>query len=701
MRNEKKKRRRARRSVLPTALGNFNRKVYRLTRDGAVGSYLSGYDKICNRWERSGFVALFRRLKGYMAGSDLVRLKKEKLSEEFENVGFYEESTLPRSFTDRFAQKFDASGIVRLWHTVKEKILHTSVVMYGVLIFGFALFMLLSQALILLFSLYQIPLVFLPHLAEPDTVLTVTYMAASVVLMAASLVLIFAREASLYAFMMESRITGFVLRRFMGLRNTDAQKNCLKRHGGRAFVVGMILGLITFFVPPDRFFFTILALGTAAVVLHIPEFGLVAITFMLPFFSLVEHATAIAILCCILVLFGTLVKLLRGKRFLKIEPLDLTVIGFLLLLLFGGVVSLGGIASFYDAVVFVLFGIMYFAVTTLIKSSEWLERTLKALMVSALIVSLLGLFEWFLGRQSTLWQDNEVFGAISGRIVSLWENPNVLAEFLLVAVFVSLGCLIGFRAVSTKILALATLLAAGSSLALTWSRGAWVAAAVALVAMLLILSHKTIPLVAVLLIGGAVSLFFLPDSFIARLESIVTFSDSSVLYRLNIWRGCSALIRKSFLTGIGVGEEAFALGYHGFALPGIEAAPHSHNLFMQILIELGLMGLLLFVGMLLLLWRSAFSFFKARSFQCSQSVIALSLLTAVGALLINGLTDYIWYNSRIYLLFWLVIGLITAARRIGLSQVDTTRLEADAYDIDLTIVPTKRAGKKIYRNTKR
>ena len=187
--------------------------------------------------------------------------------------------------------------------------------------------------------------------------------------------------------------------------------------------------------------------------------------------------------------------------------------------------------------------------------------------------------------------------------------------------------------------------------------------------------------------------FFLPDTFVERVSSIVSFSDSSVLYRINIWKGCSALIRSCLWTGVGVGEVAFAEAYGDFALSGIESAPHAHNLFLQIAIELGIAGLVVFGILILMLLRSSFSLFRRRSFNHFTSLAGLVCLAALMALLMNGMTDYIWYNSRIYLLFWLVAGLITAIRRIGMHKLEELPQEPTACDWCATLARGKKSSK--------
>ena len=138
---------------------------------------------------------------------------------------------------------------------------------------------------------------------------------------------------------------------------------------------------------------------------------------------------------------------------------------------------------------------------------------------------------------------------------------------------------------------------------------------------------------------------------------------------------------------------AFAEAYGDFALSGIESAPHAHNLFLQITIELGIAGLLVFSILILMLVRSSFSFFRKRSLRHFSSVSGLLCLSALMALLLNGMTEYVWYDNRIYLLFWLVAGLITAIRRIGLHKLEELQREPNACDWRATLARGKNQSK--------
>ena len=52
-------------------------------------------------------------------------------------------------------------------------------------------------------------------------------------------------------------------------------------------------------------------------------------------------------------------------------------------------------------------------------------------LLSSLLVSLIGVLQYVTGSADSLWQDTTMFSDISGRVVSTFANPNVLAEYLI------------------------------------------------------------------------------------------------------------------------------------------------------------------------------------------------------------------------------------------------------------------------------
>ena len=116
------------------------------------------------------------------------------------------------------------------------------------------------------------------------------------------------------------------------------------------------------------------------------------------------------------------------------------------------------------------------------------------------------------------------------------------------------------------------------------------------------------------------------------------------------------MLEDFWVCGIGVGEEAFRNIYPIYALAGVEVAPHAHNLYLQIAVELGMFALIVFLAFIFLYAQFSFSFCKS-AMSHSNRKICLGIFCGILAFLIQGLTDYVWYNYRVFLLFWMIVGL--------------------------------------------
>jgi O-antigen ligase len=93
-----------------------------------------------------------------------------------------------------------------------------------------------------------------------------------------------------------------------------------------------------------------------------------------------------------------------------------------------------------------------------------------------------------------------------------------------------------------------------------------------------------------------------------------------------------------------------------YALSGIETAPHAHNLYLQIAVEMGVLALVMFLAFVFLFAQFSFSFCKT-AMSRSNKLLCLGIFCGILALLVQGMTDYVWYNYRVFLLFWMVVGL--------------------------------------------
>ena len=124
------------------------------------------------------------------------------------------------------------------------------------------------------------------------------------------------------------------------------------------------------------------------------------------------------------------------------------------------------------------------------------------------------------------------------------------------------------------------------------------------------------------------------------------------------------MIRDHLFSGIGVGEQAFRDVYPAYAIPGTETVMHSHNIFMQIALELGIIGLLIFVFILVMYMQKAFRCVGYRRNESKSRITVSAGFAGIVGACVAGFTDHIWYNYRVFLIFWIVVALTMAFARI-------------------------------------
>lgn len=222
------------------------------------------------------------------------------------------------------------------------------------------------------------------------------------------------------------------------------------------------------------------------------------------------------------------------------------------------------------------------------------------------------------------------------------------------------------------LVALGVALMLGAALVASWSRGAWLGFAAALLAMAVALPRKArwgLLLVLVLVVGG-LGLYragLLPASVAARLTGFVQdvrFTDVrgvgindanyAVLERLAHWQAALEMWRENFWTGVGLG--CYEPAYPKFSLINWPIAlGHAHNYYLTIAAETGLIGLVAY----LLLWGAVFwqTWRAIRRAEGLLRGIAIGLLGVWTHLSVHHLLDNLYVNN-IHLHIGVLLGLL-------------------------------------------
>lgn len=492
----------------------------------------------------------------------------------------------------------------------------------------------------------------------------------------------------LAASLREGRISRFILFRTLLIPESKLSlpETGVVRRYNWAVIGGMIAGFLTYFVSPVIVLGTIIAVIACCTILCQPEAGILGLIIFAPFTSLLPHPTLLVLAGVVVTSFAYVIKCIRGKRTMRFGFMGALVSLFALATFLGGFSATGGKESFYPAVTYVILMLGYFLTTNLLGTRELCHHALISFGVSSSIVAAYGVLQYVFGDVTANWLDNEMFSYIPGRATSFFDNPNVLGTYLvmmipfIMAIFI---CVKGFKA---RGVIFAELTLTVLCLIWTWSRGAWLGGLIGLFSLLMVLNSKNI----ILLIGAGLSAplmkYFVPGGVVSRFMSIGNMADSSTYYRVYTWKGVIRMLKDVWISGIGVGQATFEQMYPSFAYAGIEAAPHAHNLIMQITVELGISGAVIFVLLMFFFFQNCFEFLKNSSGE-SRLLVGAGM-SGIAAALVMGLFDHIWYNYRVFFIFWVVVGLtvsyISACRMER--DVDNAKMNKDFAEIDVVIL---------------
>lgn len=439
-----------------------------------------------------------------------------------------------------------------------------------------------------------------------------------------------------------------------------------------AAILGMITGGITFFIPPYKVVLSILTSLALAVFVNFPEIGVVTTIFVVPFLGLFKHPTTILVTMVMITFVSYLLKLFVGKRSIKFRFSDIIMLIMLLMFLFGGIITVGGKESFDSALAYSCLMLIYVLVVNLMNTKQLMERCVAAIAVPSVIVSFLGIVGYAFTEMSEKWIDSAMFAEIANRTTSTFENPNMLATYLiLTAPFIWIYAFGVGVSIKTRLVAIIGSLASAVCVALTWSRGGWIGFVIAAITFCVINYKNTLKYILAGVLTSPLWTILIPNAVKTRFLSIGDLSDSSTYYRLYTWKGALRLLKDHFFSGIGVGEGAFSQLYPLYSYIGNESTMHSHSLFLEITIELGIVGSLLFVFIMLVTMQKGFSEIRNCGEKNRRIIVSAAVVGLVAAL-VHGVVDYIWYNYRVFFVFWLVVAVIRAYSDIG-DEEDTVK----------------------------
>jgi O-antigen ligase len=259
---------------------------------------------------------------------------------------------------------------------------------------------------------------------------------------------------------------------------------------------------------------------------------------------------------------------------------------------------------------------------------------------------------------TTIW-----FGAWFGpRAMGSMDQPNVLGAYLAIATTVTAAVMLGLRHWWARLLTFAVVVGAAYATVLTVSRGSLIA----LAAGLLIVSLRSSRLVTVaVIVALATSPAWAPENVKQRVlsttqqseESDETELEGSAQARVDTWNATLEIAKKHPIVGVGFNGLGYILVDTGEAL-GLEHTKSStHNTFLRMLGEMGVLGLGLFLFVLWKCWALAETGIR-RARNRFERQVAVGLWASVPVVAVN-----CWFGDRflefdIMCAFWIAAAIV-------------------------------------------
>lgn len=241
-------------------------------------------------------------------------------------------------------------------------------------------------------------------------------------------------------------------------------------------------------------------------------------------------------------------------------------------------------------------------------------------------------------------------------------NPNVLAGALVIllpqytAIILQKHC--SFPPILKRTLVLLWPAMVGVLL-ITESRGALLAAAVAVLLVVALYYAKAVWLSLIGLLSLITSLLWIgPRQLLTLL--LAGSALGGIDGRIEIWSRALYALHDFPFTGIGIGtfNRVIPLLYPYFIWTHDQEIPHAHNLFLQIGVDTGLVGLVAQIALWLTIFGMLTSLLRDQ-YDLATRTLTIGALGSLVAMFLHGLVDAVTWGNKLAFLPWWLYALIT------------------------------------------
>jgi O-antigen ligase len=296
--------------------------------------------------------------------------------------------------------------------------------------------------------------------------------------------------------------------------------------------------------------------------------------------------------------------------------------------------------------------LIFYTSFILIKDSKDLARLIKTIILSAIIPSIVAVYQYFTETGLTVPLEG-----VYNRVFGTFAHPNLLAFYLLLVLSL---CFVIFLTSDKKKISiilyssLAILFLA--TLVFTYTRSAWIGLLI-LVILLGITRYRKFLLISliVLTIG-----YFSISQISTRLQSFTNKDPgTSIQWRIQLYKDSYSYLKQRPAFGYGIGTSNEIILKNRGAEAGSSDA---HNDFLRIALDAGLIGLLAFLFLIFSLLTKLFKLYRQQNKPRLKTLTFVVFIIAGGFYAISA-GDNILANTALQWAFWSLLGATFSVQR--------------------------------------
>ncbi|WP_251441296.1 O-antigen ligase family protein [Veillonella intestinalis] len=305
-----------------------------------------------------------------------------------------------------------------------------------------------------------------------------------------------------------------------------------------------------------------------------------------------------------------------------------------------------------------MYGAIYFLTYRYLREPEQWRTFLRIFVWSAFIVCLVAVYQYMTMSMDLLqeWVDAKHFPLLKRRMFGTLQNPNLFGEYLLIVLSIAgTGIFQGLKEKRWRLLAWMVPLALFFliCMTLTYSRAIWISFACVVVYWGIVIDRRL--LLSLLAIPAI--LFFYHGEVASRLWSLFDGNDTSAVLRWALWDSTTYMIVEYPILGIGWDAFWFVYPDYNYYIQAPDVIIyHAHNMFLNVLAEIGIPGALFYF--------SAIYGHAAYALRLPKATISNIVKYGMGAVVvgvtISGLFDHDLFSHQVSVIFWQLLGWASA-----------------------------------------